>query len=157
MTPNPNFGTLYIVATPIGNLSDMTTHAIDCLKSVSIIACEDTRTSGKLLGHYNIDTPTWAYHDHNAEVQTPKFIEILQTGQNIALISDAGTPLISDPGFRLVRACHEHAIKVSPSWEPVQPLRHCRWQACRRISFTFMAFCLPKHMGEKQNSIALKT
>ena len=114
MTPNPNFGTLYIVATPIGNLSDMTTHAIDCLKSVSIIACEDTRTSGKLLGHYNIDTPTWAYHDHNAEVQTPKFIEILQTGQNIALISDAGTPLISDPGFRLVRACHEHAIKVSP-------------------------------------------
>ena len=107
-------GTLYIVATPIGNLSDITAHAIDCLKSVAIIACEDTRTSGKLLNHFNIPTKTWAYHDHNAEVQTPKLIEILQSGQNIALISDAGTPLISDPGFRLVKACHEFGIKVSP-------------------------------------------
>lgn len=107
-------GTLYIVATPIGNLSDITAHAIDCLKSVAIIACEDTRTSGKLLNHFNIPTKTWAYHDHNAEVQTPKLIEVLQSGQNIALISDAGTPLISDPGFRLVRACHQAGIKVSP-------------------------------------------
>ena len=107
-------GTLYIVATPIGNLSDITAHAIDCLKSVAIIACEDTRTSGKLLNHFNIPTKTWAYNDHNAEVQTPKLIEILQSGQNIALISDAGTPLISDPGFRLVRACHQAGIKVSP-------------------------------------------
>lgn len=107
-------GTLYIVATPIGNLSDITAHAIDCLKSVAIIACEDTRTSGKLLNHFNIPTKTWAYHDHNAEVQTPKLTEILQSGQNIALISDAGTPLISDPGFRLVRACHQAGIKVSP-------------------------------------------
>lgn len=107
-------GTLYIVATPIGNLSDITAHAIDCLKTVAIIACEDTRTSGKLLSHFNIPTKTWAYHDHNAEVQTPKLIEVLQSGQNIALISDAGTPLISDPGFRLVRACHQAGIKVSP-------------------------------------------
>ena len=107
-------GTLYIVATPIGNLSDITAHAIDCLKSVAIIACEDTRTSGKLLNHFNIPTKTWAYHDHNAEVQTPKLIEILQSGQSIALISDAGTPLISDPGFRLVRACHQAGIKGSP-------------------------------------------
>lgn len=109
-----NQGTLYIVATPIGNLSDITAHAIDCLKSVAIIACEDTRTSGKLLNHFNIPTKTWAYHDHNAEVQTPKLIEVLQSGQSIALISDAGTPLISDPGFRLVRACHQAGIKVSP-------------------------------------------
>ena len=107
-------GTLYIVATPIGNLTDITAHAIDCLKSVAIIACEDTRTSGKLLNHFNIPTKTWAYHDHNAEVQTPKLIEVLQSGQSIALISDAGTPLISDPGFRLVRACHQAGIKVSP-------------------------------------------
>lgn len=109
-----NQGTLYIVATPIGNLSDITAHAIDCLRSVAIIACEDTRTSGKLLNHFNIPTKTWAYHDHNAEVQTPKLIEVLQSGQSIALISDAGTPLISDPGFRLVRACHQAGIKVSP-------------------------------------------
>lgn len=107
-------GTLFIVATPIGNLSDITAHAIDCLKTVDIIACEDTRTSGKLLNHFNITTKTWAYHDHNAEVQTPKLIELLQSGKNIALISDAGTPLISDPGFRLVRACHQAGINVSP-------------------------------------------
>ena len=107
-------GTLYIVAPPIANLSNITAHAIDCLKSVAIIACEDTRTSGKLLNHFNIPTKTWAYHDHNAEVQTPKLIEVLQSGQSIALISDAGTPLISDPGFRLVRACHQAGIKVSP-------------------------------------------
>ena len=107
-------GTLYIVATPIGNLSDMTAHAIDCLKSVDIIACEDTRTSGKLLNHFNITTKTIAYHDHNAEAQTAKLVELLQSGKHLALISDAGTPLISDPGFRLVKACHEVGIKVSP-------------------------------------------
>lgn len=107
-------GTLYIVATPIGNLSDITAHAIDCLKSVAIIACEDTRTSGKLLNHFNIPTKTIAYHDHNAEAQTAKLVELLQSGKHLALISDAGTPLISDPGFRLVRACHQAGIKVSP-------------------------------------------
>ena len=111
---NAQNGTLYIVATPIGNLSDITAHAIDCLKSVAIIACEDTRTSGNCSITLTYPTKTWAYHDHNAEVQTPKLIEILQSGQSIALISDAGTPPISDPGFRLVRACHQAGIKVSP-------------------------------------------
>lgn len=109
-----NTGKLYIVATPIGNLSDITNRAIQCLNMVDIIACEDTRTSGKLLSHFNITTPSWAYHDHNADIQTPKFIELIKSGKNIALISDAGTPLISDPGFRLVKACHDHNISVSP-------------------------------------------
>lgn len=109
-----NTGKLYIVATPIGNLSDMTNRAIQCLNTVDIIACEDTRTSSKLLSHFNITTPSWAYHDHNADIQTPKFIELIKSGKNIALISDAGTPLISDPGFRLVKACHDHNISVSP-------------------------------------------
>lgn len=109
-----NTGKLYIVATPIGNLSDITNRAIQCLNTVDIIACEDTRTSGKLLSHFNITTPSWAYHDHNADIQTPKFIELIKSGKNIALISDAGTPLISDPGFRLVKACHDHNISVSP-------------------------------------------
>lgn len=107
-------GKLFVVATPIGNLSDMTPHAIDCLKTVDIIACEDTRTSGKLLSHFNINTKTIAYHDHNADSQTAKLIEMLQSGKNIALISDAGTPLVSDPGFRLVKACHDKNISVSP-------------------------------------------
>lgn len=109
-----NKGQLFIVATPIGNLADMTPRAIDCLKSVALIACEDTRNSAKLLNHFNIYTKTWAYHDYNADVQTPKLIELLQQGQHIALISDAGTPLISDPGYRLVKACHQANIKVSP-------------------------------------------
>lgn len=109
-----NKGQLFIVATPIGNLADMTPRAIDCLKSVALIACEDTRNSAKLLNHFNISTKTWAYHDYNADVQTPKLIELLQQGQHIALISDAGTPLISDPGYRLVKACHQANIKVSP-------------------------------------------
>ena len=99
-----NLGTLYIVATPIGNLSDMTHRAIDTLKMVDIIACEDTRTSAKLLNFFNIDTLTLAYHEHNADSQTQKLIDKLLGGQSVALISDAGTPLVSDPGFRLVTA-----------------------------------------------------
>ena len=105
---------LYVVATPIGNLDDMTPRAIETLKAVDIIACEDTRTSGKLLSHFNIITPTWAYHEHNSEVQTPKLIERIQSGYAVALISDAGTPLISDPGFQLVQAAHEASVKVVP-------------------------------------------
>lgn len=107
-------GTLYVVATPIGNLGDMTARAVTCLQSVALIACEDTRTSGKLLQHFNISTKMWAYHEHNADSQTPKLIARLQAGDDVALISDAGTPLISDPGFRLVQACHATGIAVSP-------------------------------------------
>lgn len=110
----PAQGTLYIVATPIGNLSDITAHAINCLKTADFIACEDTRTSSKLLNHFNITSKTIAYHDHNANSQTSKLIELLQQGNTIALISDAGTPLISDPGFLLVKACHDNGIKTSP-------------------------------------------
>lgn len=107
-------GILYIVATPIGNLNDMTARAIDTLKSVDVIACEDTRTSGKLLSFFNISTPTTAYHEHNADTQTARLVERLQDGQSVALISDAGTPLISDPGYRLVKACHDESITVVP-------------------------------------------
>ena len=92
-------GLLYIVATPIGNLSDITERAINTLKSVDLIACEDTRTSGKLLNYFNIATPTIAYHEHNADTQTVKIIERMAAGDSVALISDAGTPLVSDPGF----------------------------------------------------------
>ena len=116
---------LYIVATPIGNLEDMTPRAIATLKEVAIIACEDTRTSGKLLSHFGIDTKgltddgrtlnrLWAYHEHNSAVQTPKIIEMLQEGHSVALISDAGTPLVSDPGYQLVQAAHAAGVPVSP-------------------------------------------
>lgn len=109
-----NLGTLYIVATPIGNLSDMTHRAIDTLKMADIIACEDTRTSAKLLNFFNIDTSTLAYHEHNADSQTQKLIDKLLGGQSVALISDAGTPLVSDPGFRLVTAALENGILCVP-------------------------------------------
>lgn len=103
---------LYIVPTPIGNLEDITFRAIRVLKTVDLILAEDTRTSKKLLTHYQIETPLRSHHAHNEHHTTPEIIKLLQGGQSIALISDAGTPSISDPGFLLVRACHQHEIKV---------------------------------------------
>ncbi len=107
-------GTLYIVATPIGNLSDMTPRAIEILKSVSLIAAEDTRHSKQLMMHFGVGTPMQACHEHNEAQLAPRLIEKLQAGEDIALISDAGTPLMSDPGYRLVNAAHEAGIRVSP-------------------------------------------
>lgn len=105
---------LFVVATPIGHLDDMTFRAIDILKSVSIVAAEDTRQSAQLFKHYNISTPLTACHDHNESNKIEQLVEILKSGKNIALISDAGTPLISDPGFKLVRAAQQHNIRVTP-------------------------------------------
>ncbi|WP_180172661.1 16S rRNA (cytidine(1402)-2'-O)-methyltransferase [Acinetobacter sp. YH01025] len=105
---------LFVVATPIGHLDDMTYRAIDVLKSVNIIAAEDTRTSAQLLKHYNISTPLTACHEHNESNKIDILVQRLLNGENIALISDAGTPLISDPGFKLVRAAQEHNIRVIP-------------------------------------------
>ncbi|MBU3846231.1 MAG: 16S rRNA (cytidine(1402)-2'-O)-methyltransferase [Candidatus Acinetobacter avistercoris] len=105
---------LFVVATPIGHLDDMTFRAIEILKSVSIIAAEDTRQSALLLRHYNISTPLTACHDHNESNKIDIIIEKLKNGNNVALVSDAGTPLISDPGFKLVRAAQEHGIRVTP-------------------------------------------
>lgn len=96
-------GILFIVATPIGHLGDMTYRAVETLKQVAVIACEDTRTSGVLLAHYGIATQRIAYHEHNAAKQRPRLLAMLQEGRSVALISDAGTPLISDPGYTLVR------------------------------------------------------
>ena len=107
-------GTLYIVATPIGNLGDMVPRAIETLQSVSAIACEDTRHSKKLLDHFRIDKPLVAYHDHSDKTSSYKILKRLASGQDIALISDAGTPLISDPGYRLVLAARDQGFAVVP-------------------------------------------
>ncbi|KGT48762.1 MULTISPECIES: 16S rRNA (cytidine(1402)-2'-O)-methyltransferase [Acinetobacter] len=105
---------LFVVATPIGHLDDISFRAVEVLKSVSLIAAEDTRTSAQLLKHFNISTPLTACHDHNESNKIDQLIQRLLNGENMALISDAGTPLISDPGFKFVRAAQEHNIRVIP-------------------------------------------
>lgn len=103
---------LYLVPTPIGNLEDITLRALRTLKEVDLIACEDTRTSGVLLSHYDIDTPKTSYHEHNEATKAPHLIRQMQAGGRIALISDAGSPGISDPGFYLVRECMRYDLPV---------------------------------------------
>ena len=107
-------GTLFLVATPIGNLSDITHRALQVLKDVDLIACEDTRHTHKLLSHYDIGTKTISYHEHNEQQRTAQLIDMLRQGSNIAVVSDAGTPSISDPGFRLVRSAIENDVTVVP-------------------------------------------
>ncbi len=107
-------GTLYVVATPIGNLGDMTPRAVEILQGVDLIAAEDTRHSGRLLTHFGIATPTIALHEHNERTQAPRLLARVMAGESLALISDAGTPLVSDPGFHLVRLAREQGIRVVP-------------------------------------------
>ncbi|SUC09766.1 16S rRNA (cytidine(1402)-2'-O)-methyltransferase [Pasteurella canis] len=107
-------GILYIVATPIGNLQDITQRALEVFSNVDLIVAEDTRHSGLLLSHYGIKKPFFALHDHNEQQKAHLLVEKLQQGYHVALISDAGTPLISDPGFHLVRQCRQAGIKIVP-------------------------------------------
>src|SRR5215467_5365469 len=112
----PLTGGLYLVATPIGNLRDITARALETLAAVDLIACEDTRVTRKLTDRYGIATPLTPYHDHNAAQVRPRLLERIAGGAAIALVSDAGTPLISDPGYKLVRAAQDagHAVTVLP-------------------------------------------
>lgn len=103
---------LYIVPTPIGNLNDISQRALDTLQQVDLIACEDTRHTAKLLSHYQISTSTWALHDHNEQYKSEQLVTRLLSGQSVALVSDAGTPLISDPGYHLVNSCRDAGVQV---------------------------------------------
>src|SRR6202165_2164095 len=107
---------LHLVATPIGNLRDITLRALETLAAADLIACEDTRVTRKLLDHYGIATPLTPYHEHNAAAARPKLLARLAEGKAVALVSDAGTPLLSDPGYKLVRVAHEagHAVSAVP-------------------------------------------
>ena len=130
-----NTGTLYIVATPIGNLDDISERALKTLADVDIIACEDTRHSGRMLASYGIKNKLMSFHAHNENQSAQKFIGLLKQGNNIALVSDAGTPLISDPGYPLVRQAHEDNITVVPivgASAIIALLSHCSTRNCYR-------------------------
>ena len=145
----PQTGTVYLVATPIGNLEDMTFRAVRILKEVDLIAAEDTRNSIKLLNHFEIDTPMTSYHEFNKVEKAITLIEKLKEGQNIAVITDAGTPGISDPGEELVRMCYDEGIEVTSVPGPAACITAVTMsgQACRR--FAFEAF-LPKDKKERR-------
>src|SRR5690606_22411045 len=111
---NPPGGTLHVVATPIGNLGDLSPRALDTLKTASAICAEDTRHTRQLLAHYGIERPLLALHEHNEDAIADRLVARLLAGESLALVSDAGTPLVSDPGYRVVRAARAAGIRVSP-------------------------------------------
>jgi 16S rRNA (cytidine1402-2'-O)-methyltransferase len=144
---------LHIVATPIGNLRDATLRALEVLAAADVIACEDTRVTRKLIDHYGITTPLTPYHDHNAAEARPKLIARLAAGEVIALVSDAGTPLVSDPGFKLVRAVHEagHTVTAVPGASAA--LAALAVAGLPSDRFFFEGF-LPAKSGQRQARIA---
>lgn len=135
---------LYLVPTPIGNLEDITLRALRTLREVDLIACEDTRTSGVLLSHYEITTRRTSYHEHNESKKAPELIDRMRAGQSIALISDAGSPGISDPGFYLVRECLRHDVTVVPLPGPTAFVPALVASALPVDRFTFEGFLPPK-------------
>lgn len=144
--------TLYIVATPIGNLSDMSQRAIETLQSVAIIAAEDTRHSGQLLKHFSISTPSISLHEHNEQQRSEVLLEKLQQGESVALISDAGTPLISDPGYRLVSLVREHGIAVVPVPGSCALIAALSASGLASDRFTFEGF-LPSKAGARKQTL----
>ncbi len=144
---------LHVVATPIGNLRDITLRALEVLAAADVIACEDTRVTRKLVDHYGIVTPLTSYHEHNAAEARPKLLARLGAGATVALVSDAGTPLVSDPGFKLVRAAREagHSVTVLPG--PSAPLAALVVSGLPADRFSFEGF-LPPKAGARRARIA---
>ncbi|RQW78418.1 MAG: 16S rRNA (cytidine(1402)-2'-O)-methyltransferase [Geobacter sp.] len=150
-------GTLYIVATPIGNLEDISFRAVRVLKEVDLIAAEDTRHSRKLLSHFGISKPITSYFDHNKDVKGNFILEKLAEGLNVALISDAGTPCISDPGYQLVRDAVAAAVRVVPIPGPSAAITALSASGLPTNSFAFEGF-LPNRQGKRRERLtALKT
>ncbi|WP_434927402.1 16S rRNA (cytidine(1402)-2'-O)-methyltransferase [Shewanella sp. HL-SH4] len=147
---------LYIVPTPIGNFADMSSRAIEVLNQVSLIACEDTRHSGRLLSHYGIETRKTALHDHNERDRAQWIVEQLQSGQSVALISDAGTPLISDPGYHLVKHVRDAGHKVIPLPGPCAAITALSASGLPSDRFSFEGFLPAKEKGRIDKLTALK-
>lgn len=146
---------LYVVATPIGNLADITHRAVDVLQSVDVIAAEDTRHSGRLMAHFSIKTPMISVHDHNERQRVATIVNKLSAGESVALISDAGTPLISDPGFILVRAVREAGFKVVPIPGCSAVVTALSAAGMASNNFIFEGFLPAKRVGRKQKLQAL--
>ncbi|MCE5091262.1 16S rRNA (cytidine(1402)-2'-O)-methyltransferase [Staphylococcus devriesei] len=140
--------TLYLVGTPIGNLGDITFRAIETLKNVDFIACEDTRVTKKLCHHYDIQTPLKSYHEHNKAQQTDYLISLLTEGHDVALVSDAGLPLISDPGYELVVEAHQYDIHVETVPGPNAGLTALMASGLPSYKYTFLGF-LPRKDKDK--------
>lgn len=148
-------GTLYLVATPIGNLGDMTPRALEVLQGVDLIAAEDTRHSGKLLQHFGIGTSCVPYHEHNERQQCDKLVARLQGGESIALISDAGTPLVSDPGYHLVHATRQAGLSVVPIPGPCALIAALSVSGLPSDRFVFEGFLPAKAAARRQRLEAL--
>lgn len=147
--PGDNRGTLYIVATPIGNLEDMSSRAVNVLSGVAVIAAEDTRHSGRLLEHLGISKPLIALHDHNERDRVQSVMDRLLAGEDVALISDAGTPLISDPGYVLVREVRAEGLRVSPVPGPCALVAALSAAGLPTDRFLFVGFLPAKRAGRR--------
>ena len=150
--PGARRGCLYLVATPIGNLEDISLRALRILKEVDQIACEDTRHTLKLLNHYEIQKPLVSYHEHNELTRAPELVLAMERGATIALVSDAGMPLVSDPGHRLVTLAIRHHIAVVPIPGPVALLTALAASRLPNDEFVFVGF-LPSRSGERQRAL----
>ncbi len=150
-------GVLYVVGTPIGNLEDMTFRGIQTLNQVDAIASEDTRHTGKLLRHFQIDTPQVSYHDHNHQRRIPELLQRLQQGQTLALVTDAGTPGISDPGYKLVKACAEAEIPIIPIPGPSAVITALSGAGIAAERFVFEGFLPTKQKDRRDRLEQLRT
>jgi 16S rRNA (cytidine1402-2'-O)-methyltransferase len=143
-------GKLLIVGTPLGNLSDFPPRAVAALKSADLILCEDTRHTRKLLTHFGIDRPTDSYHEHNEDERAQRFIERVEAGEIIALVSDAGMPVLSDPGFPLVRLARERGVTIEPIPGPFAGALALAASGIAPLPFTFLGFT-PHRQGERRD------
>lgn len=147
---------LYIVATPIGNLGDITLRALEVLKNVELIACEDTRQTAKLLNHYGIHKKLLSYYEHNKIGRSAQLIDFLKRGSSVALVTDAGTPGISDPGFLIIKLAKEEGIKVIPVPGPCAFIAALSASGAPTDRFAFEGFLPPKQVGRRKKLTLLK-
>jgi 16S rRNA (cytidine1402-2'-O)-methyltransferase len=152
MTEQTKPGTLYVVATPIGNLDDISYRAVRVLKEADLIACEDTRHTAKLLHHYGVDKPTVSYHEHNEAARAEELVAKLTTGLNIAQVSDAGMPGISDPGYRVIKLAIERGVKVVPIPGASALVSALAASGLPTDSFQFLGF-LPAKSGQRRTML----